>query len=645
MCLEGLFCVLPSRKYDHGRDIDFVNTSIKGGIILPTLLRFSGLTKSFGAKQVFVDLKGEINAPTIVGLVGDNGCGKSTLLRILAGQEKADVGEIQHADRLQIAYLPQELPQMTDLAAYTYVRTGLEQLVRLEAALRELEQLLPLSPSAEVPLILQRYGELLAEFERSGGYQMDSEVEKALRAVELPADLWGLPLGVLSGGQKTRLALAKALVANPDLLLLDEPTNYLDLEGLAWLEQWLKQAGQAVVLVSHDRYFLDRVATEIWELDRGGLESFAGNYSVYKAQKEQALQEQYAAYAREQAEKRRLRELIARQMQWFETAHRQAGQDDFLRHKAKKGAARAKATVSRMRRVLDQAVEKPWEKVELGITFQAPEFSSQSLLAARGVSFSYGEEPLLNGINFELRPGERVAILGANGSGKSTFLRLLLGELAPKAGQLYSSPSLSVGHFSQERDDLDSDSSLLAELMTTGIERSEAWLILARLGFRDQEVMRPIKTISVGQRARVSLAKLLVLPHNVLVLDEPTNHLDIRSREKIEEALQGYPGALILISHDRYFLDASVNQVYHLEEGRLTRYLGNYSYFQQAQLRDPVVMQQAEQVTILRTRLAALAARISTLPVDGPEYEQLDAEYRQVAARLRPLLLHSQSER
>lgn len=612
---------------------------------MPTLLRFSGLTKSFGAKQVFADLKGEINAPIIAGLVGDNGCGKSTLLRVLAGQESFDTGEIQQFKHLQTAYLAQELPQAADLVASAYVRSGLAELVGLETELRELEQRLPVCSGPEASRSLQRYGELLHEFERCGGYQMDSEVEKALRAVELPAELWELPLGALSGGQKTRLALAKALVAKPDLLLLDEPTNYLDLEGLAWLEQWLKQAGQAVILVSHDRYFLDKVATEIWELDRGGLEYFAGNYSDYKAQKEQALQEQYAAYARDQAEKRRLRELIARQMQWFENAHKQAGQDDFLRHKAKKGAARAKATVSRMQRVLDQTVEKPWEKDELGITFQAPEFSSQSLLAARGVSFSYGEEPLLHGINFELRPGERVAILGANGSGKTTFLRLLLGELAPKAGQLYSSPSLSVGHFSQERDDLDSDSSLLADLMTTGIERSEAWLILARLGFRDQEVLRPIGTLSVGQRARVSLAKLLVQPHNVLVLDEPTNHLDIRSREKIEEALQEYPGALIIVSHDRFFLDASVNQVYHLERGHLTRYLGNYSYFQQAQLRDPVVTRQAEQVTILRTRLAALAARISVVPVDGAEYEQLDAEYRQIAARLRPLLLHSQSER
>lgn len=612
---------------------------------MPTLLRFNSLTKSFGAKQVFAELKGEINAPTIVGLVGDNGCGKSTLLRLLAGQESADTGEIQHTERLQIAYLPQELPQSIELTTSAYVRNGLEQLVRLELALRTLEQQLPQSSSAEIPLLLQRYGGLLHEFEHHGGYQMDAQVERALRAVELPTDLWELSLGALSGGQKTRLALARVLVGKPDLLLLDEPTNYLDLEGLAWLEQWLKHAGQAVVLVSHDRYFLDRVATEIWELDRGQLEFFSGNYSAYKAQKEQALQEQYAAYAKDQAEKRRLRELIARQMQWFETAHRQAGQDDFLRRKAKKGAARAKATVSRMQRVLDQAVEKPWGKDELGITFQAPDFSSQSLLAARGVSFSYGEEPLLQGINFELRPGERVAILGANGSGKTTLLRLLLGELAPKAGQLYSSPSLSLGHFSQERDDLDSASSLLAELMTAGIERSEAWLILARLGFRDQEVMRPIKTLSVGQRARVSLAKLLVLPHNVLVLDEPTNHLDIRSREKIEEALQDYPGALILVSHDRYFLDASVNQIYHLQAGSLTRYLGNYSYFQQAQVRDPLAMRQAEQATILRTRLAALAASISILSADSPDYEALDAEYRQVANQLRTLLSCSESER
>ena len=611
---------------------------------MPTLLRFNSLSKYFGAKQVFADLAGEVNAPTIIGLVGDNGCGKSTLLRILAGQEKADTEEIFLSQQLQVAYLPQALPQFAEQVAYTYVRSGLTQLAKLEAELQRLEQAMPHGSATDVAQLVVRYGELLHEFERLGGYQMDALAERALRAVELPESLWQSPVSILSGGQKTRLALARAVVVEPDLLLLDEPTNYLDLEGLAWLEQWVQKAGQAVILVSHDRYFLDRVATEIWELDRGELQAYVGNYSAYKAQKEQALEQQYAAYARDQAEKRRLRELIARQMQWFENAHKQAGQDDFLRAKAKKGAARAKATVSRMHRALDQAVAKPWEKDALGITFQVPEFSSQSLLGAQGLSFSYGEAPLLQSINFELRPGERVAIVGANGSGKTTLLRLLLGELTPIAGRLYSSPSLSIGHFSQERDDLDPDNSLLAELMATGIERSDAWLVLARLGFRDQEVLRPIKTLSLGQRARVSLAKLLVMPHNVLVLDEPTNHLDIRSREKIEEALQDYSGALILVSHDRYFLDASVNQVYYLQAGSLTRYLGNYSYFRRAQERDPRADERREQVTIVRTRLAALAARISELPPESPEYAALDTEYRVAANQLRLLFVNSESD-
>ncbi|HBK84630.1 MAG TPA: hypothetical protein DDZ53_01205 [Firmicutes bacterium] len=611
---------------------------------MPTLLRFNSLNKYFGAKQVFADLAGEVNAPTIIGLVGDNGCGKSTLLRILAGQEKADTEEIFLSQQLQVAYLPQALPQFAEQVAYTYVRSGLTQLAKLEAELQRLEQAMPHGSATDVAQLVVRYGELLHEFERLGGYQMDALAERALRAVELPESLWQSPVSILSGGQKTRLSLARAVVVEPDLLLLDEPTNYLDLEGLAWLEQWVQKAGQAVILVSHDRYFLDRVATEIWELDRGELQAYVGNYSAYKAQKEQALEQQYAAYARDQAEKRRLRELISRQMQWFENAHKQAGQDDFLRAKAKKGAARAKATVSRMQRALDQTVAKPWEKDALGITFQVPEFSSQSLLGAQGLSFSYGEAPLLQSINFELRPGERVAIVGANGSGKTTLLRLLLGELTPIAGRLYSSPSLSIGHFSQERDDLDPDNSLLAELMATGIERSDAWLVLARLGFRDQEVLRPIKTLSLGQRARVSLAKLLVMPHNVLVLDEPTNHLDIRSREKIEEALQDYSGALILVSHDRYFLDASVNQVYYLQAGSLTRYLGNYSYFRRAQERDPRADERREQVTIVRTRLAALAARISELPPESPEYAALDTEYRVAANQLRLLFVNSESD-
>jgi len=606
---------------------------------LPTLLSFNHLTKSFGDKKVFTDLQGEINAPTIIGLVGDNGSGKSTLLRVLAGLEAAEEGEILRTRALQIAYLPQELPVEQGLLAFEFVRNGAVRLVTLERQLRELEQQLPSSTSDDSQL-LQHYGELLNEFEQQGGYELDAQVEKALQEVELPRHLWQSPLELLSGGQKTRLALARTLVVQPDLLLLDEPTNYLDIEGLTWLEQWLSQAGKAAVLVSHDRYFLDKVATEIWELERGKLERFVGNYTAYKEQKELAIRKQYEAYERDQAEKRRLRELIAKQMQWFEVAHRRAGQDDFSRARAKKGAARAKATVSRLQRVLDRSVEKPWEEDDLGIAFQTPAFSSQSLLAARGLSFGYGSEPLLRDINFELRPGERVAIMGANGSGKTTLLRVLLGELEPMTGDLYRSPSLAAGHFSQERDDLNPANSLLDEMMATGISRSDAWLILARLGFRDQEVMRPLATLSVGQRARVSVAKLLVQPYNVLVLDEPTNHLDIRSREKFEEALKDYPGALILVSHDRYFLDTIVNQVYHLEAGSLTRYLGNYSYFQQSRQQEALAIQKAERETILRTRMAQLAARISQLPADSPEYELLDAEYQRAACQLRSLLRH-----
>ena len=356
------------------------------------------------------------------------------------------------------------------------------------------------------------------------------------------------------------------------------------------------------------------------------------------------MQKQYAAYAQEQAEKRRLRELIAKQSQWFQAAHQSAGQNDYLRARAKKNAARAKATISRLERLLEQEVEKPWEKNEIGIEFLSPTHNSQNLLSAESLSFGYDEELLLRGINFQLRPGERVAIIGANGSGKTTFLRLLLGELTPVAGRLYRSPTCTIGHFSQERDDLHPENSLLAELETTGISRSEAWLLLARLGFRDQTVLRPIKTLSVGQRARVSLAKLLVSPLNVLVLDEPTNHLDINSREKIEAALQDYPGALILVAHDRYFLDASVNQVYHLQNGQLTRYLGNYSYFVQAQSSDLKEEQLQVQETVLRTRLAALAARLSSLSSDSTEYAELDQEFKITVARLRCLLSSKQRQ-
>lgn len=612
---------------------------------MKTLLRFGSVTKSYGSKVVFQNFEGEVNGSNVIGLVGDNGAGKSTLLRILAGLEQPDSGRFQSfAGNVGVAYLPQELAHDQVDIVRSYVRNGLQALVSLERQMREVEATMATASGDRLDAAVASYGRLTGEFERLQGWELDARVEKALNDVGLPEEMWDQPLNRLSGGQKTRVALARTVVSAPDLLLLDEPTNYLDLAGLQWLETWVKRQEGAVIVVSHDRYFLDQVASHIWEIEREQLRSYIGNYTAYRAQKELAVQQQREQYEHDQAEKKKLRELIAKQLQWFHNAHNAATADKlesaktkvFYRARAAKNARRAKATVSRLERKLGESVEKPWERDRLGISFSATDFASQSLLAAEELVFGYCDLPLFERASFQLRPGERVAIVGENGTGKTTILKLLLGELEPQGGRLSRSPSLSVGYFSQEREDLVLDNSLLDEMMKIeGLSRSEAWLILARMGFRDQEVHKRLSDLSVGQRARISLAKLLVSPYNVLVLDEPTNHLDIHSREKIEEALNDYPGALVLVSHDRYFLDLAVNQVYHLSNRRLTRYLGNYSYFVEQHNRDAIAEERARQETILRTRMAELAARLSRTKHDSLEYCELDREYKEVAAKLR----------
>ncbi len=603
---------------------------------MQTLLRFERVTKSYGARLVISELHGEINTGNIIGLVGDNGTGKSTLLRILAGLEQPDSGRFQSfAREARVGYLPQEIAYDDGTPIREYVRQGMLRLVKIEQEMRQLEQSMA-AGEGDLEDTLNRYGQLTQEFERLDGYSLDAKVEMALNDVGLDPVHWDRATGTLSGGQKTRMALARVVLAQPDILLMDEPTNYLDIEGLAWLEAWVKRYPGAVVIVSHDRYFLDQVATHMWEIDRHEIRHYTGNYSDYRRQREDELKQQWEQYERDQVEKKRLRELIAKQMQWFSAAHDAAGQDDFQRARAKKMASRAKAVMSRLDRKLQESVEKPWEKDELGIDFKAPDHASQKLVSAERLSFSYTDVPLLQEVSFQLRPGERVAIVGENGAGKTTFLRLLMGELQASSGRMQDSPSLSIGYFSQEREDLALENTLLDEMLKIkGLSRSDAWLILARLGFRGQDVHRQLKVLSVGQRARVSLAKLLVSPHNVLVLDEPTNHLDIRSREKIEEALNEYLGAMILVSHDRYFLDLAVNQVYHLNEKTLTRHLGNYSYFVAQQNRDLVAEERQRQEMMARARMAELAARLSTLNPEQDEYAELDRGYKEAVERLR----------
>lgn len=603
---------------------------------MSTLLRFSSLSKSFGARTLFADLSGEVNSGQVIGLVGENGCGKSTLLGILARLTEADSVKLESpSPHFRTAYLPQQLVQ-SDLTVHAFVAAADPELVALEQEMRRLEVTMEGDREADLAALLQSYGQIVSSYENAGGYSRYSRAGNALHDVGLPEELWQLPLDSLSGGQKTRASLARALVQEPKLLLLDEPTNYLDFAGLSWLESWIKQSGLSVIIVSHDRYFLDRTVDYIWDLSHGELKTYVGNYTAYRQQRDLELRQQRDAYDAHVAETRRLKEMAARQMGWFGAAHDAAGQNDFARARADKLARRAKAVLSRLEDAMAENVEKPRDRNQIFMRFGAPDHLGDQLLYARDLHFSYGNNHVLRGLDFSLHGGQRVALVGGNGSGKTTLLRLLLGELQPGQGKIAVSSTAKIGYFSQERKDLDLGKAALDELLSAGdLDKAAAWYLLGRLGFRGNDALKKLNHCSLGERARVTLARLLAGNYHVLILDEPTNHLDINCRERLEEALGDFPGAIMLVSHDRYFMDNTVNEVYHLKDGRLTRYLGNFSYYQDKVTADPSQTAATERELIHNTRLAQLAAQLSDLDPASDEYKELDALYRSLVQEYR----------
>lgn len=523
------------------------------------LLQAQQITKSYGGEEILSELNLQINEQDRIGLVGANGAGKTTLLQVLTGRLSADSGQVIQAKQKRCAYLAQTMEITSERTVWKEVQAAYAELVKMEQQLRQLEQQMSEQPTEKV---LNRYAHLEAEFSRLGGYQYEAEMKSALHGLGLgDLDWQQTPISQLSGGQKTRTALARTILEQPDLLILDEPTNYLDLDALFWLEQRLAQYEKALLIVSHDRYFLDRVVHKIWELERGQLTVFTGNYSAYTKQKAEQVKRQEQLYHKQQREIRRTEEFIQKNMARASTTKRAQS-----RQKALAKMERIEAPI------LDQR--------QAAIRFPIRRRSGRIVMKAENLQCGY-TEPLFPPLSFQIERGERIALMGPNGVGKSTFLTTLSGRLAPLGGQFSLGHHVDLDLYDQEQQDLDPDQTLLEEIWGehTKLEEKQIRSLLGQFLFSQEEVYKRVADLSGGEKARLSMLKRLLNQANFLLLDEPTNHLDLQSKEQLEKALSSYEGTLLFVSHDRYFIQRIATQIWELSPQGMMIYPGDYTWY------------------------------------------------------------------
>jgi ATP-binding cassette subfamily F protein 3 len=529
-----------------------------------TILTTSNLGKHFGGQDIFTNLNLSIQPDDRVALVGPNGEGKTTLLRILAGLELSSEGKVERAKALPVGYLEQHASLVSqEKTLWALALTAFSELRQQEAEVRALEATLAQVDPPDTDL-LQRYGELQAQFEHAGGYIYELTINQVLSGLGFSREDYDTPLTQFSGGQQSRAHLAKLLLEQPDLLLLDEPTNHLDLQSVEWLENYLYHWPKAFVAVSHDRYFLDKVANRVWELSFGEVETYRGNFSHYVQQRSDRFERRLKEYEAQQ-------EFIAKE-------------EDFIRRNL--AGQRTKEAQGRRKR-LDRLprLDRPRDYKTLNLSLRAPLRSGDLVLATHDLQVGYPDGPtLFTCPDLEIKRGNRIALIGPNGAGKTTFIKTILGQLPPKAGAVRFGSGVEVGYFAQTHASLNLEATVLEEILTVeNLPIGEARNYLGGFLFSGDDVFKPIKALSGGERSRVALAKLTLTGANFLILDEPTNHLDIPAQETLESGLRRFTGTILLTSHDRYFIDAVATHVWALEpetqgvtvvEGGYSLYLG-----------------------------------------------------------------------
>lgn len=541
------------------------------------MLQVSNLSKSFGDNQVLDRVSFTVNPGERVGLIGANGCGKTTLLKIILGELQPDSGSawLSPAD-VRAGYLAQALEVEPDQTVGQVMAAALAGLAEAEQRLEALSSDMAAAQGQELQRLFGEYDRAMATFERLGGYDFQNRVDAVLDGLDLRDLSQETPVDILSGGQKTRLGLARLLLSNPDLLLLDEPTNHLDIEALEWLERFLQGFHGAVLIVSHDRTFLDRTVSAILELDQLShtITCYPGTYTDYAQTKQREWEKGWAAYKDQQEFFARLESTITAKKNYARSI--EAGTVNYATRKiAMRIAHRAVIQQRRLQRMLDseERIDKPERTWEMKLQFVDTPPSGRDVLTLEDVAMGFGEHELFGDVNLTLRAGERLALVGPNGSGKTTLARLILGELTPRTGRLRLGAGVRMGYYAQEQEDLDPDSTPYDLIRAVApLDQTETRSFLHYFLFAGDDVFVPVGNLSFGERARLALARLVAQGCNFLLLDEPINHLDIPSRTRFEQAMTAFEGTVLAIVHDRYFIDRFATGLWAIERGTIRPY-------------------------------------------------------------------------